>query len=741
MQLLIVESPNKSKKLQEILDRLYGAGTWKVTASYGHIMDLPASQLGVNRSASYVVSYEVNADKQKQVSFLKSLVSQAGKSQVYLATDPDREGEAIAMHLARTLGLDPATAKRVTFQEISDKALRAALEKPRLIDRQLVNAQEARRVIDRIAGYEISNIVCRKLGGRYSAGRVQSPCLRLVDERERIIANFKPTVSFKLTARFVTPSGEALSASYHRPFESENELHAYLMGVSGKAYRVASVEKKPVEKTPQPPFTTSTLQQDGIKRLSGKAGRWTAKKVMDVAQELFAGGHITYMRTDSPNLSEEAVEAIRQQLSQTLGAAYFQARQYAAKAGAQEAHEAIRPTHFEHAQAGETDEQRALYRLIYDRAVASQMASARLEQTVITITSAEPTDRFVAKASVVIFPGYKAIYDDPAGNADTDNGEEPPGALQRPVVTGDALSVNQMSGRQTFTTPPKRFDEATLVAELEKKGIGRPSTYASILDNIIARKAYVVPATVAPLKTPVSVLTWQAGAISKTMASQSIGADKDKLMPSETGRQIVAYLEESFGDIVDYSFTAGMEDRLDKISQAADSYLAVVTAFDTRHRALLEQAESSRPDAERVQTTRLVGDLAGLPVRVGTGKFGTYVLFQDEFHKAGDYTPDQINLELASQLISQSKQRKQASQASVLRTVGKFTVRQGEYGYYVSDGVNRASLPKHYQTRQQIDTLTAKECNQLINDYIAYKKKQAAGSSSQKPGSKTGSRR
>ncbi|RYF71306.1 MAG: type I DNA topoisomerase [Cytophagaceae bacterium] len=495
--------------MSSILDKLYGAGVWKVVASVGHFRDLPLKSLGVHRDQGYGLSYELHPDKLKIVKDIKGLAQQVGIANCYLATDLDREGESISFHLAQILGIPISQTKRVTFDEVTEKAIAAAVSNPRVLDMKLVSAQEGRRAIDRLTGYEISPLMSRKLGNRLSAGRVQSVALRLVVERERTIEAFKSKSDFRLKGEFLTPNGEGIKATYHQPFLTEDAIVSYLKASVQKTYAVANIEVKPLVRQPSPPFTTSTLQQDAIRKLSKKAGRWSAKKVMEVAQELFAKGHITYMRTDSPNLSQEAVEAIKEQVNTRLGASYFEARTFKAKQAAQEAHEAIRPTHFYHQQAGDTPDEQALYELIYRRAMASQMKPALFEQTTIFITSADPQDLFTAVAKVEKFNGYLAVY---AEETD-EEGEEETTSLKK-IAKGDKLRCQKLVGRQTYSQPAKRYDEASLIRELEKRDIGRPSTYASIVGTIQARD-YVRTDSIPASKLPSVIFTLENNKLEK----------------------------------------------------------------------------------------------------------------------------------------------------------------------------------------------------------------------------------
>ncbi|CCH57582.1 DNA topoisomerase I (plasmid) [Fibrisoma limi BUZ 3] len=707
MKLLIVESPNKIKKLKSLL----GSG-YEVAASVGHIRDLPAKELGINRQAGYKMDYQVYSEKQDVVKRLHYLVSQIGKENVLLATDPDREGEAIAYHLSQVLQIPLAQAQRVTFQEITQKALQSALNNVRGLDLKLISAQEARRAIDRLVGYEISPVLWKKLGGKLSAGRVQSVALRLVVERERTIQEFAEKFSYRGSGEFITPAGEIIKATRPAIFADEAAARSYLQSADAKSFVVADVQTKPTEKTPPAPFTTSTLQQDGIKKF-----KWNAKKVMDVAQKLFESGHITYMRTDSPNLSEEAVAAIKAHVEANIGTEYFLARRFKSKESAQEAHEAIRPTHFENSAAGDDDDQQKLYRLIYTRALASQMAAARYQQTVVTIAERDPQDIYQAKASVLEFDGFLRVYQE----SDEEDAEKEE-TLTAAISTGDALTHQQLRIKQTYTMPPRRYDEATLVKDLENRGIGRPSTYASILANITNRQ-YVETATVAGRKVQALVLTWQPGkGVRSTSESVSMGGDKAKLVPTSIGNSITEFLEQHFGRMVDYEFTANVEEELDEIVAGKRKFIDVVSGFDTSHRQQIEAASQTVADAAPKEgASKLIGEYEGKPIRAGQSKFGTYIAYDGQFYNLQHVEPDQVTVDHLHQAMAQKQAAKALNEAGLIAKVGKkYEVRKGPYGIYITDGTVKASVRN--KTEEEAAALLADECKEIIKGYLAWVK-------------------
>ena len=731
MNLLIVESPNKCPKIQALLDGLYGKLTWTVASTVGHIRDLPAKELGVDRANKYKPTYLVSDDKRPVVARLKKLVEQVGKPNVYIATDPDREGEAIGYHVCVCLGLPVATTHRVMFHEITPKAIKTALDGRGTLNTQLVLAQEARRVIDRLAGYEVSSILSRKQGEPLSAGRVQSVALRLSVERERQIEGHKDSFSVKLKGHFITPAGDTLVAAYHRAMTTQPEAQAYLTTAGDKRWRVSEVSVKPVVKPPKGAYTTSTLQQDAIRRLGGAQGGWTAKRVMDVAQKLFEQGAITYMRTDSPNLSADAVAEIRQTVTADYGANYFKARTFSARESAQEAHEAIRPTHFSDKGCGETADEKKLYLLIYCRAMASQMAAAVLEQTIVTIQSQQEQDVFMAKASVEKFNGYRVVYQE---MPEEETAEEEP--VIKSIATGNALRLATLTARQTFAQPAKRFDEASLVAELEKRGIGRPSTYASILSAITIRRPYLVSMSMPARNVTAWLLTWQNGQITPSTQSQSIGGDKHKLVPSPTGVRVTGFLEMHFKKLVDYAFTADMEANLDAIVDRKSTYAGVVGRFDEDHQAMLRLTETAVADVPRKNAPVAVGTLDGLPVVAGislkTGK--TYIRYNEQLYST-EKKPGALSIDDVREVMADKVRREADRVQNTLRSFsgkGKtYTLRTGEYGVYLTDG-KRSAPCKNLTTQAQIDSMTPELAEKLLVDYAAAKKAGASGGGGKK---------
>ena len=735
MNLLIVESPNKCAKIGAILEGIYGKGSWLVAASVGHIRDLPLRELGITRGERYIPHYEVNEDKKKVVASLGQKVKQVGKPNVYLATDPDREGEAIAFHLCEVLALDRRTTPRVYFHELTAGAIKTAIAGAVKLNIQLVSAQEARRVIDRLAGYEISPVATRKLGKNLSAGRVQSVALRLSVERERAITHFGSgpgAYKFVLKGQFLTPRSEPLEGVYHQSFETIAQARTCLEGLPGQPWQVFSLEEKPLSRNPPPPYTTASLQQDAMRKLSSATERWSAKSVMDAAQKLFEDGHITYVRTDSPNLSGEATSEIGKAITTRFGAVLFTPRRFKAKEAAQEAHEAIRPTHPETAQAGTTSSQRALYALIYARALASQMAPAQFMQTTLIIQGRSNQNRFVAKASVRTVAGYQLLYTE-----ESEESEEATPSLLSAVSLGEPMKLATATATQNYEKPPRRYDEAGLVAELEKRGIGRPSTYAAILGRILLNEYVTVQNHTGIVRMAKRLLLDCArNTITAGEEKTTLGGEKQKLTPSPTGHELTLFLETYFGTLVDYQFTANMENQLDSVAEGKDTFQRVVAHFDTQHTRLLRAAELATPDLPSPHAPKLLGNYEGKPVEAfySAKSKKTYLRLGEQIYlPLKDKKPEDCTLDDLTQVLA----AKQVSAASVLHQVKDhrttYTIREGQYGPYVSNGKESAPLK---MARDKLTNLTASELADLIQAHQEYKK--TAAKSGGKPKSKTG---
>lgn len=765
MNLLIVESPNKIKKLKSFL-----GSDWDVAASVGHIRDLPSKGLSIDKAGGYKMLYEVNSDKRSVVSGLKKKVENIGKPNVYLATDPDREGEAIAFHLCAALGLDYKSTKRVTFQEITEKAVKKAISQPRTLDLKLVAAQESRRAIDRLVGYEISPVLWKKLESGLSAGRVQSVALKLCVEREKVIKGFSDKYNFQVKGFFQTKKGDTLRAKRIENFHLEKDAAAYLQASKNKTFKVSDVVTRPTEKAPQPPYSTSTLQQDGVKKL-----RMNVKQVMDVAQKLFEGGHITYMRTDSLNLSQEAIDQAQEQISSKYGPSYFRQRTFRSKAGSQEAHEAIRPTHWENTSAGNNDDEEKLYDLIYRRALASQMAAAKYDETTITIVSSQPNDVYSTVAKVLTFDGYLKVYQE-------ETEEEEENDTIKPVSAGEGLEMIKLEATQTYAKPPKRLDQASLVAELEKKQIGRPSTYASILNTILKRE-YVKTGNEPGRKVTAAVLVLEDGKISRVEKQETLGADKNKLLPTEKGIRLTEFLEHNFTQVVDYTFTATCEEDFDQIADGKKKFGQIVPAFDQQLSGWLQKVEIIYKDVpkdtgldlgayedlplltgkgkygafikhgdsyynidektlkginreqaislileKRALAPKVIGSLEGKKILVGKGKYGTYVKWNDKYYSIEGREPSQVTQQDALAAIKNkvaNKGPKDQDKSIVVKIGKKFQIRMGKWGLYLTDGKTNAKVPAGV-SEEELKAWTEDKCRDVFKSYNDWKKKSAS---------------
>lgn len=699
-KLVIVESPNKIKKIQALL-----GDDFKVMASVGHIRGLPQKTLGVHREHNYQLDYEIDEDKKNVIAALVAETKKVGRTNVLLATDPDREGEAIAFHLAEILGIHKEQTCRIMFQELTQKAILKAIQQPTKLNFTLIKAQEARRAIDRLAGFEVSEMLNKKLSrvskDAYSAGRVQSPALKLIVERERAIETFSPQAKFGIKARFLTKvshevfNRDTLVASYVGEQLSKEEIIRYFQAMAHHTFGIANIEKITSLRNPAPPFTTSTLQQDAIKKF-----KWGAKKVMEVAQQLFEQGHITYMRTDSPNLSEEAIWEIEQQLIKVGKANTFQKNIYKAKDNAQEAHEAIRPTHFEQRTAGENQEQQQLYTLIYLRAIASQMIPAQYTNDKITILDKTDGKTFISNKRVLVEAGFLEMYSSDTEDEQADETDNEGGTLQGKIAIGDELDFFEMSSKGAFTNPPKRFDEAGLVKELEKRGIGRPSTYATILHNVIAIKQYAVFSTIPSLIKEVEVIAVNHAYEMKMLTEkQSIGGDKNKLVPSERGITIIEFLENHFKQMMDYEFTADIEEQLDLITEGKSNYLALMQSFDARHLQCIQNCHLLTDVVGSERKTSVIGQIEGKPVSYGKTEKGAYLLHDNVFYNLKDeIIPD---VSQAQQIINQLKEERKLK---IIHQVKDLIVKNGQYGYYIEDKKgNKAPLKMEVEAIKQLD--------------------------------------
>ncbi|HET7320563.1 MAG TPA: type I DNA topoisomerase [Candidatus Saccharimonadales bacterium] len=595
--LVIVESPAKAKTIEKFLGKDY-----TVRSSFGHIRDLPKKGLNIDLENNFEPNYEISSDKKKVIADLKKAAKDA---EVWLASDEDREGEAIAWHLTQALKLDPKKTKRIVFHEITKTAIEAAIQKPRTVDINLVDAQQARRVLDRLVGYELSPVLWKKVRTGLSAGRVQSVAVRLIVEREREITEFNAQSSFKVTAVFET-GGHELPAELSAKLDSVETTEKWLQHVIPATYKVSDISQKPGSRSPGAPFTTSTLQQEASRRLG-----YSVRQTMTLAQRLYESGHITYMRTDSTTLSSQALGAAESYITTQFGKNYHKLRQFKTKnASAQEAHEAIRPTDFNKQEAGSDDQQRKLYNLIWRRALASQMAEAKIEKSEIAIAISNKKELFLAKGEVLQFDGFMKVY----GGAKDD-------VILPAVKVGDVLTMQQMSALETFSRPPARYSEASLVRKLEELGIGRPSTYAPTISTIQTR-GYVEKRDLEGQEREVTELLLQQSKVETRKSKVTYGADRAKLVPTPIAEVTTDFLVKHFPSIVDYDFTANVEADFDHVAEGKQSWQKMIAGFYKDFHPLVEQsADISR---QEVSQARLVGNdpKTSKPIYARFGRYG-----------------------------------------------------------------------------------------------------------------------
>lgn len=609
--LVIVESPAKAKTIEKFLGK-----DFQVESSFGHIADLPSKELGINVDGDFMPEYIVSDDKKAVVKKLKSLAKKADT--VWLASDEDREGEAIAWHLKEQLKLTDDNTKRIVFHEITKKAILKAVENPRNINYDMVNAQQARRVLDRLVGYELSPILWRKVKGGLSAGRVQSVAVRLIVERERSIQEFKTAVSYKVVAQFSNTDGKTFKAAIPKSFETRGDAEAFLKSSATADFSIADLTKKPAKKSPAAPFTTSTLQQEASRKLGYPVG-----KTMQVAQRLYEAGLITYMRTDSLNLSEDARTAAAEAITESYGTEYSNPRVFKTKnKGAQEAHEAIRPTDMKlHSVDVEYDQNR-LYDLIWKRTVASQMSDAQLERTNVKIENSKNDKTFTANGEMIKFDGFLKVYLE-----GVDNDEEEQAGMLPNLKVGETLSYEFITATERFTSPPYRFTEASLVKQLEELGIGRPSTYAPTISTV-QRRGYVEKGETEGLERAYEQFTLKAGTVSSNSLSEKTGSDKGKLIPTDIGNIVTDFLVANFSNILDFGFTAKVESSFDDISEGTEDWIEMIKVFYNEFHPTVTFVSEN---AERESGERILGNHpeSGKTVLVRLGKFGAMAQIGD----------------------------------------------------------------------------------------------------------------
>jgi DNA topoisomerase-1 len=609
--LLIVESPAKAKTIEGYLGK-----DFLVKSSYGHIRDLIKGDMGINTTNNFSQTYEVPSDKKQLVSELKKLAKAA--DMVWLASDEDREGEAISWHLFETLGLNEEKTKRIVFHEITKPAILRAIESPRTIDYNLVHAQQARRVLDRLVGFELSPVLWKKIKPSLSAGRVQSVAVRLIVEREREINKFSSTAAFRITAIFNNGNPrEIVRAELPHRFENEADAEQFLKDCVPAAFSIANLDTKPAKRSPAAPFTTSTLQQEASRKLG-----YSVSRTMQIAQRLYESGKITYMRTDSVNLSETAIQAAANEIKSAYGDKYHKPRTYKTKsAGAQEAHEAIRPTYFNHHTVdGDSSEQR-LYELIWKRAIASQMSEAQFERTTAQIGISTRKENLVAEGEVLKFDGFLKVYLESSDDDETDDASG--NNILPPLTKGQSLVLQEMNATERFSRPPARYTEASLVKKLEELGIGRPSTYAPTISTI-QNRGYVIKEDRDGRSRSFNTILLSKGAVTKQTKSEITGAEKGKLFPTDIGEVVNDFLVEHFKDIVDFNFTASVEKEFDEIAQGLKEWTSMLHSFYTPFH---EDVETTLETADRANGERLLGvdPASGKNVYAKVGKFGPLV--------------------------------------------------------------------------------------------------------------------
>ena len=751
--LVIVESPSKAKTIEKFLGK-----DFKVMSSNGHIRDLKKKDLSINID-SFDPEYEIPTEKKHLVQELKEAARKA--SMVWLASDEDREGEAISWHLFEVLGLKPENTKRIAFHEITKDAILNAIRQPRDIDINLVYAQQARRVLDRIVGFKLSPVLWRKVKPALSAGRVQSVAVRLVVEREREIKAFVPEPSYRITASFKDAKGKEISADMRERVSGKKNAAALLASVNGAAFAVSDIQTKPLKKTPAPPFTTSTLQQEAARKFG-----FTVMQTMMLAQRLYESGKITYMRTDSVNLSTLCLNSSRKVISVMMGEEYVFSRQYHQKSkGAQEAHEAIRPTYMDVQSIDGTAPEKRLYELIWKRTIASQMADAEIEKTVVTISTADEKIQFQTSGEVVRFDGFLKVY-----RESRDDEPENTAASTLPAMeVGQSLDCLGIQATERFTQHPQRYNEAALVHKLEELGIGRPSTYAPTIGTIQQRE-YVVKDDIKGEERQYNVLRLVDGIIVDEELTEVFGAEKAKLIPTDIGLVVNDFLKEYFPDIMDYNFTAKVEKEFDEIADGDKQWKDVINSFYTTFEPMVTNTLSRKDEhkvGERVLGTdpvsgkpvsvkigrfgpivqigaaddeekprfaqmrkgqtletitleeaidlfrlpRTLGELDGEAVTVGTGRFGAYVRIGSMYVSLqGKYDPLEITFDQAAELIREKRENEQKKVLKVFAEDAEMEILNGRYGPYIAYKGSNYKIPKGKVPAD----LTFEECNEII---------------------------
>lgn len=693
--LVIVESPAKAKTIEKFLGKEY-----KVMSSCGHIRDLSKKDFSIEGNHTFEPEYEISPDKTEIVENLRKAASKA--KTVWLASDEDREGEAIAWHLYVVLGLKPENTRRIVFHEITKPAILNAIEHPRDIDLNLVDAQQARRLLDRIVGFELSPVLWKKIKPALSAGRVQSVAVRLIVERENEIRNFKTESYYRVTARFLSPDGETVKAELSKRLADEKEAEAFLSDCADASFKVTDVTVRPIKKSPAPPFTTSTLQQEASRRLG-----FTVSQTMMVAQHLYEAGHITYMRTDSLNLSALALKSISDEIKSSMGERYLKTRHYHTKSkGAQEAHEAIRPTYIDKHDIEGSQQEKRLYALIWKRTIASQMADAELEKTTVDIEPSAREEHFTAQGEVVRFDGFLRVYSESSDDAPAEMSE----GMLPPLKKGDTLGLKEMTAAERYTQHPPRYTEATLVKKMEELGIGRPSTYAPTISTIQQRE-YVEKSNLEGTPRTFTTLTLEKGKVSKSDTTSTVGADKGKLMPTDIGIVVNDFLTDNFPNVLNYNFTADLEERFDLVAEGKAQWKKEIRGFYDVFHPEVERANDMRLEHKVGERVLGTDPASGKPVSVKIGRFGPVV-------QIGEST-DEEKPRFASLRKDQSVFDITLADALKLfelpRDLGSFedetvTVAAGRFGPYIRHAGKFVSIPR---TLSPLD-ITLDEAVELI---------------------------
>ena len=758
--LVIVESPAKAKTIEKFLGK-----DFVVKSSFGHIRDLSKKGLGINIEDGYTPCYEISSDKKRVVDELSRLASQV--KNVWLASDEDREGEAIAWHLTEVLGLPIDRTKRIVFHEITKNAILRAIESPRHVDMNLVNAQQARRVLDRIVGFELSPILWKKVRPALSAGRVQSVAVRLIVERERDIISFQTSSYYRVVAQFYSPDDSAktlFKAEFSQRFATKQEAMAMLEGCKQARFTVEHSELKPTKRYPAPPFTTSTLQQE-----AGRKFGMSVSQTMSVAQRLYEQGLITYMRTDSVNLSQLAINTCKQEVTTLFGEKYSSPRNYTTHSkGAQEAHEAIRPSYIDRREIEGSAVEKRLYDLIWKRTVASQMVPADIDRTTITIAVSNSTEKFVATGETQRFDGFLRLYSESVEDGEAEHGEM---AVLPSLADGATLAAQSIVATERFTQPPLRYNEASLVKRLEELGIGRPSTYAPTISTIITR-GYVEKSARPAQKRNYTQLTLRGANITEKISTESYGAEKNRLSPTDIGMVVNDYLESQFAMIMDYNFTANVEKEFDRIAEGEIGWSAMIDQFYGPFHQMVDEAigtqssshqqarvlgidpatgrtvkarigrygpmvEIEAPENEKPHFAslkkgqliesitleealelfalpRTVGVLGEEEVVVGIGKFGGYVRHGKMFASLGKSDdPYTVSYERAVELLEQQKQQNAAANTPLKTFVEdkSLVIKNGRYGAYIAYKGKNYRLPKSAKP----ESVTYEECMKIVN--------------------------